>query len=216
MIKVASVYKNKFYNVMENVFLIEDYIIGDIDPELFDPNYMVKFDYTTLFTDEVKEYVKHIHKGYVKKYGEDENGNDIDYKVRIPDEVYNKCLMVYKYIIIDKLNRKLDILTKSLLDKYSSTEVGSFDMQVQEAKDYLKNGEEADTHLIETIATRRGIDLDTLAKKIVAKNIEYKKSLGNIISNHQETVRNVGLALGYDELKQIALNNGIILDIFKD
>jgi hypothetical protein len=79
---------------------------------------------------------------------------------------------------------KFNSLVKEINFPYKQEEINSWNLQVQESKNYL-NGIN-DCAFIELLANQRGIEISELVTKIMEKHMNYVNSYGDVLGMYQK------------------------------
>lgn len=81
-------------------------------------------------------------------------------------------------------------------------EIESWEMQAQEAENYLQNAQ-ANTPILDEIAQKRGIEKSQLARKVLENNRAYKASYGKLLAYQQALRKQIQNAQNAQELSAI-------------
>lgn len=112
-----------------------------------------------------------------------------------------------------EINRECDVILQQAVAGYPETEQQTFYKQDAESAAYLENPETAETPFLTTLATARGIDLDTMVEKVRAKTDAFAQLSAFICGQRQamedtldalETVEEVEALLVSYQLPEVA------------
>lgn len=108
-----------------------------------------------------------------------------------------------------ELNSIVETLVKKLTTKYSPEEIDQWTNQIIEAKNYTYHPEDTTGYaMLAAIATNRGVELQSLVEKVIAKQKDYSMLLGQILGNKQRIEDLLESALTTTEISSINLREG--------
>ena len=84
-----------------------------------------------------------------------------------------------------EINAACDRILSDAASTYPETEILTFDQQTAEAKAYLASGHAEDVPLLFAMAQERGLPLDELAKRVIAKHQAFSLLSGTVIGQRQ-------------------------------
>lgn len=116
---------------------------------------------------------------------------------------------MFKLVNVE-FDEAMNVVTKA----YPEHEQLTWDQQEREARAYKANPQTAKTPLISKIAKTRGIDLATLANKIIEKADNYKTIVGAAIGYRQDAHSLIESIKTYDNYKEIISELEAKKDIF--
>jgi hypothetical protein len=99
--------------------------------------------------------------------------------------VYTPNMERAKQSKLSEINRACDDILSSAVSTYPETEVLTFDQQTSEATTYLQTKNPEDAPLLVSLASGRGITLDDLVQRVVAKHTSFSILSGYIIGQRQ-------------------------------
>lgn len=82
-------------------------------------------------------------------------------------------------------------------------EINTYETQLQEAKAFVQSNDESQAPLLTILAQARGVELATLAQKIIEKNKAYNQSLMLLLGNFQKLKDRTLKAGAVEELAEI-------------
>ena len=141
----------------------------EVDTETNKP--LVTWDKTLLY-----DGIENINGSYILNYTITERFSNFEDK--------RKCVqnLITQY---NKQNEaKFNSLVKEINLPYKQEEINSWNLQVQESKNYL-NGIN-DYAFIQLLADQRGIELSGLVTKIMEKHMNYVNSYGDVLGRYQK------------------------------
>lgn len=106
-----------------------------------------------------------------------------------------------------EINAVCDAILNAAVSTYPETEVLTFDQQTSEARAYLASQNPSDAPLLTALATGRGITLDDLVQRVIAKHDAFSILSGHIIGQRQ------ALEDRLDECKTVEDVEAIVVDI---
>lgn len=84
-----------------------------------------------------------------------------------------------------EINSICDVILSSATSTYPDTEVLTFDQQKIEAQAYLTSNNPEDAPLLAALASGRGIELDDLVQRVIAKSNAFTQLSGYVIGQRQ-------------------------------
>lgn len=99
--------------------------------------------------------------------------------------VVEKTLEEAKSAKLMEINAACDNILNAAVSTYPETEVLTFDQQTSEANAYLASKKPADAPLLSALAAGRGITLDDLVQRVIAKHTAFSMLSGYIIGHRQ-------------------------------
>ena len=87
---------------------------------------------------------------------------------------------------LKEINDSCDKAVDALLEDYPDAEKASFEQQYREAVKYQETGNPANAPLLSLLADARGISLDALCIKVIAKRNAYTLLCGNALAQKQQ------------------------------
>lgn len=106
-----------------------------------------------------------------------------------------------------EINAACDSILNAAVSTYPETEVLTFDQQTSEANVYLQTKKPEDVPLLSALALGRGITLDDLVQRVIAKHTAFSVLSGHIIGQRQ------ALEDRLDECKTVEDVEAIVVDI---
>lgn len=108
---------------------------------------------------------------------------------------------------LTEINAACDNILNSAVNTYPETEVLTFDQQTSEANAYIASKNAADAPLLSALAAGRGITLDDLVQRVIAKHDAFSQLSGYVIGQRQ------ALEDRLDECKTVEDVEAIVVDI---
>lgn len=108
--------------------------------------------------------------------------NNIGNIDKMPDK---KTLDEEKKITYNLVNLVYRALFDKLTASYDEREVGTWMIQLNEALDYMINGEHADTSFLDQVSKKRYIDKNILVKRVIGHSALYRRMAGAITGDRQ-------------------------------
>lgn len=112
-------------------------------------------------------------------------------------------LSIIKSNAIARINSSFKVRLDRLTSEYPSAEVSTFDRQEREAITYKQTQDPNDVPLISAIAEGRGVTIETLVDKVIAKASEYSVQIGALAGKRQRLVSMIEGAETREEVKAI-------------
>ena len=134
-----------------------------------------------------------------------EQGND--YAWYIKGYAPKKSLDELKREKLTEINTACDSILNYAISTYPETEVLTFDQQTSEATKYLQTKNPEDSPLLSALALGRGITLDDLVQRVIAKHDAFSMLSGYIIGQRQ------ALEDKLDECETVEDVEAIVVDI---
>lgn len=150
-----------------------------------------------------KEYIK------AAKWCNNNNAIIVDkgdyYEVEaIPD--VEKTLEEVKARKLTEINTACDSILNAAISTYPETEVLTFDQQTSEANAYLASQNPADAPLLTALAAGRGITLDDLVQRVIAKHDAFSQLSGYAIGQRQALEDKLDLCQTAEDVESISVN----------
>ena len=142
--------------------------------------------------------------GVVEYTGETETVDGVMYEKGFAPK---KPLDDLKAAKLTEINAACDSILNSAVSTYPETEVLTFDQQTSEANVYLQTKKPEDVPLLSALALGRGITLDDLVQRVIAKHTAFSVLSGHIIGQRQ------ALEDRLDECKTVEDVEAIVVDI---
>lgn len=117
--------------------------------------------------------------------------------------VYTPNLEKAKTTKLSEINTACDEILNTAVNTYPETEVLTFDQQTSEAKAYLSSGNASDAPLLSALAAGRGITLDDLVSRVIAKHTAFSVLSGCVIGQRQAFEDRLELCQTVEEVKAI-------------
>lgn len=122
--------------------------------------------------------------------------------VTLSDEELARALKQVKAEKLQSVNRTCDGLMKELVATYPDMEVSTFYKQEEEARVILA-GETPKTNMLQMLAVERGIPLEELAQRVVAKAEGFAAATGYFMGQRQKKEDEIDAAKNVAELDAI-------------
>ena len=103
------------------------------------------------------------------------------------------------------INLQCDNILNAAISTYPETEVLTFDQQTSEANAYLASQNPADAPLLTALAAGRGITLDDLVQRVIAKHDAFSLLSGYVIGQRQALEDQLELCETVGEVQAIAV-----------
>lgn len=104
-----------------------------------------------------------------------------------------------------EINAACEGLLNALTATYPDREISTFDKQEAEARAYIADST-ALTPLLSALAQARGIPLDELVRRVLAKADAFAEASGSIIGQRQALEDRLGVCTTVEEVQAIAVN----------
>ena len=106
---------------------------------------------------------------------------------------------------LSEINAAADRAIATLTATYPDREISTFDKQEAEARAYIADST-ALTPLLSALAQARGIPLDELVRRVLAKADAFAEASGSIIGQRQALEDRLGVCTTVEEVQAIAVN----------
>lgn len=107
---------------------------------------------------------------------------------------------------LSEINVVCDSILNAAISTYPETEVLTFDQQTSEARAYLASQNPVDAPLLTALAAGRGITLDDLVQRVIAKHDAFSLLSGYVIGQRQALEDRLELCETVGEVQAIAVN----------
>ena len=107
---------------------------------------------------------------------------------------------------LSEINAACDGILNAAVNTYPETEVLTFDQQTSEAKAYLASGNVSDAPLLSALAAGRGITLDDLVQRVMAKHTAFSALSGYVIGQRQALEDRLDACTTVEEVEAIEIN----------
>ena len=111
-----------------------------------------------------------------------------------------------KAVKLTEINTACDSILNAAISTYPETEVLTFDQQTTESNAYLASQNPADAPLLAALAAGRGITLDDLVQRVIAKHDAFSLLSGYVIGQRQALEDRLELCETVGEVQAIAVN----------
>ena len=111
-----------------------------------------------------------------------------------------------KEIKLLEINAVCDNILNEAVLTYPETEVLTFDQQTSEAKAYQASGNASDAPLLSALAAGRGITLDDLVKRVIAKHNAFSALSGYVIGQRQALEDRLDACTTVEEIEAITVD----------
>ena len=111
-----------------------------------------------------------------------------------------------KAVKLTEINTACDSILNAAISTYPETEVLTFDQQTSEANAYLASQNPADAPLLAALAAGRGITLDDLVQRVIAKHDAFSLLSGYVIGQRQALEDRLELCETVGDVQAIAVN----------
>lgn len=105
---------------------------------------------------------------------------------------------------LSEINKAADKIMAALISTYPDHEISTFDKQEAEARAYMANPE-APTPLLSALAKARGISMDELVKRVIAKADAFAAASGYIIGQRQALKDQLDTCKTLEEVQSIVI-----------
>lgn len=105
---------------------------------------------------------------------------------------------------LSEINKAADKIMAALISTYPDREISTFDKQEAEARAYMADPE-APTPLLSALAKARGIDMDELVKRVIAKADAFAAASGYIIGQRQALEDQLDTCKTLEEVQSIVV-----------
>lgn len=120
--------------------------------------------------------------------------------------IYTPNLEKAKTTKLSAINTACDGILNAAVNTYPETEVLTFDQQTSEAKAYLASGDVSDAPLLSALAAGRGITLDDLVQRVMAKHTAFSALSGYVIGQRQALEDMLDACTTVEEVEVIEVN----------
>ena len=105
---------------------------------------------------------------------------------------------------LSEINKAADKIMAALISTYPDREISTFDKQEAEARAYMADPE-APTPLLSALAKARGISMDELVKRVIAKADAFAAASGYIIGQRQALEDQLDMCKTLEEVQSIVV-----------
>lgn len=105
---------------------------------------------------------------------------------------------------LSEINKAADKIMAALVSTYPDREISTFDKQEAEARAYMADPE-APTPLLSVLAKARGISMDELVKRVIAKADAFATASGYIIGQRQALEDQLDTCKTLEEVQSIVV-----------
>ena len=105
---------------------------------------------------------------------------------------------------LSEINKAADKIMAALISTYPDREISTFDKQEAEARAYMADPE-APTPLLSALAKARGISMDELVKRVIAKADAFATASGYIIGQRQALEDQLDTCKTLEEVQSIVV-----------
>lgn len=105
-----------------------------------------------------------------------------------------------------EINSACDAILNAAVNTYPETEVLTFDQQTSEAKAYQASGNTQDAPLLSALAAGRGITLDDLVQRVIAKHNAFSALSGYVIGQRQALEDRLDACTTVEEIEAITVD----------
>lgn len=105
---------------------------------------------------------------------------------------------------LSEINKAADKIMAALISTYPDREISTFDKQEAEARAYMADPE-APTPLLSALAKARGISMDELVKRVIAKADAFAAASGYIIGQRQALEDQLDTCKTLEEVQSIVI-----------
>lgn len=171
---------------------------------------MMKFDLSTVFIRSDGSFVVNNGMYHVPNFGEWKKlWEEINKYIKKHPEVVTDepstpepTLEEIKILKLGEINSAYDAATSSLVATYPQTELLTFDKQEQEARSYLSDPS-ASTPFLSGLAKARGITLDDLVGRVIAKSEAFAAAVATLTGQRQRYEDLLTVAKTAEEIEAI-------------
>ena len=107
---------------------------------------------------------------------------------------------------LTEINSACDAILNAAVLTYPETEVLTFDQQTSEAKAYQASGNASDAPLLSALAAGRGIRLDDLVQRVMAKHTAFSALSGYVIGQRQALEDRLDASTTVEEIEAITVD----------
>lgn len=105
---------------------------------------------------------------------------------------------------LSEINKAADKIMSALISTYPDREISTFDKQEAEARAYMADPE-APTPLLSALAKARGLSMDELVKRVIAKADAFAAASGYIIGQRQALEDQLDACKTLEEVQSIVV-----------
>lgn len=105
-----------------------------------------------------------------------------------------------------EINAACDTILNAAISTYPETEVLTFDQQTSEARAYLASQNPSDAPLLTALAAGRGITLDDLVQRVIAKHDAFSLLSGYVIGQRQALEDKLDLCQTVEDVESVSVN----------
>ena len=106
---------------------------------------------------------------------------------------------------LSEINAACDRILNEAVSTYPETEILTFDQQTAEAKAYQASGQAEDAPLLSALAQGRGMALDELAKRVIAKHQAFSALSGSVIGQRQALEDRLDACTSVEDVQSLAV-----------
>lgn len=117
-----------------------------------------------------------------------------------------KSLDEAKSVKLTEINAACDNILNAAVSTYPETEVLTFDQQTSEARAYLASQNPSDAPLLTALAAGRGITLDDLVQRVIAKHDAFSQLSGYVIGQRQALEDKLDLCQSVEDVEAIVVD----------
>jgi hypothetical protein len=136
------------------------------------------------------------------EYSTDDSGITQKVKVAVSEESLQCAVDLMKKVGIFCLTDIIDSRYNVIQSKYSSFEVSTWTIQIEEATKYL-NDESANVPLISSLAESRGMELKDFASKVLEKSESYRTEIAELLVLQQTIQKKIESCSSIRELNKL-------------
>ena len=140
--------------------------------------------------------------GVIEYTGETEMAAGVLYaKGQAPQKPLNEA----KAEKLAEINAACDRILSDAVSAYPETEILTFDRQTAEAKAYRTSGKAEEAPLLSALAQGRGIGLDDLAERVIAKHQAFSLLFGTVIGQRQALEDRLDACTSVEDVRSLAV-----------
>lgn len=106
---------------------------------------------------------------------------------------------------LSQINSACDRILTDAVKTYPDTEILSFDQQTAEAKAYRASGHAEEAPLLSALAAARGMTLDDLAERVIAKHQAFSILSGTVIGQRQALEDRLDACTSVEDVQSLAV-----------
>lgn len=118
------------------------------------------------------------------------DGLTVKTKIAVSSEGLGVAANFMKKVGLFALTDIIDMRYNIIQSKYSNFEIFTWNIQVEEATKYLADNKAA-TPLLTSLAESRGISVEDLANKVIAKSTAYRNEISNLLVIQQTITKKI-------------------------